>query len=440
MFGGGGGGGKSSGALMRLLKYADVPGYAGWGLRINFAQMMKSDAILARAIEWWRGKPGVRWDPQTHTFAFQCPGGGTSTISFGHMDSGLSFYDYQGAAGHCIIFDELTHFEERAYKYLFSRQRRPTEGPLKDVPLFTGSTANPGGTGHAWVKARFVDPETRNPRAVYIHSTMVDNPSIDKDSYLESLAEMDPVTRAQLEQGSWDELEPGDFFDQSNFVLIQEAPANLGFMRKVRYWDFAGTEKTKKNKDPDFTASCKMAVLHGHTPGDITYYILDITEDRWDAGVLPDMVRLQAVEDTRSVAVRWEMEGGSSGIIASERAIKPELSGYDADGIRSTGSKVQRARPLAAKVNKRRVYVLEGDKTKRFLDQCHRFPAVEHDDMVDAASGAFNWLLEHARGEVRGEAVRSTMARALDANDGASDRRVPVAERGRQQRPRKVWE
>lgn len=414
MIGGGGGSGKSDAALMRLLKWADVPGYSGWGLRVNFAQMMKSDAILARAIEWWKGKPGVRWDPQTHTFMFDCPGGGKSTIAFGHMESSLSFYDYQGAAAHCVIFDEATHFQLQAYAYLFSRQRRPAEGRLSRVPLFQGATANPGGVGHAWVKARFVDPETRSKNAVYIHATAKDNPSLDYDSYMASLDELDPVTRAQLKEGSWDELEPGDFFDQSNFVLVQEKPGNLSLMRKVRYWDFASSEVTKKRKDPDYTASCLMAFAPGHHRGEEIYYVLDITEDRWDAGVLPDMVRLQAVEDGKGVIVRWEQEGGSAGAIASERAIKPALSGFDCDGIRSTGSKANRAKPLAAKVSARRVYVVENLRTKRFLDQCHRFPAVEHDDMVDATSGAFNWLLEHSAQALKGEAARSQTSRNLD--------------------------
>lgn len=424
MIGGGGGGGKTDAALMRLLKWADVPGYSGWALRINYAQMIKSDAIMARAITWWRGQPGVRWDPQTHTFTFDCPGGGHSTIAFGHMDSSESFYDYQGAAAHCVIFDELTHFQKAQYTYLFSRQRRPSVGPLARVPLFMGATANPGGIGHQWVYDRFLDPERENKRPVYIPSTVLDNPSVDHESYLESLAELDPVTRKQLELGSWDELEPGDFFDRSSFVLIQEPPGNLGFLRRVRYWDFASKEepgKRSRRKDPDYTASCLMAFAPGMRRGEETFYVLDVTEDRWDAGILPDQVRLQAVEDGVAVAVRWEQEGGSSGAIASERAFKPELRDFDADGIRSTGSKVDRARPIAARVSKRRVHVVENARTRRFLNQCHHFPNVDHDDMVDALSGAANWLIERGGGALVGVVAKTAISRALDEGVGGRD-------------------
>lgn len=401
LFGGGGRGGKTDAALMRLLKYADVPGYAGLGLRVNFQQMMKPDAILARAIEWWRGKPMVKYDAQLHSFRFSCPGGGTSEIVFGHMESSLSFYDYQGMAAQCVIFDELTHFQQNQYTYLFSRQSKPTDGPAASIPLFMGATANPGGVGHRWVYERFIDPDPEKVakrKSVWIPSTVDDNPSVDLKSYEESLEELDPVTKEQLRHGSWEELAPGDFFDQSNFVVIDEPPPRLDVM--VRYWDFASSDEKKKRgkKTPDATASCLMGAVR--TPGDqrrgikpeSIYYVLDVTEDRWAAGDVPTRVGLQAAEDGVGVAVRWEEEGGSSGQIASERAIKPELAGYDADGVRSTGSKLERARPYSAQVAKRKVFVLKREWTKKWMDQHHQFPAVDHDDMVDASSGAFNHI------------------------------------------------
>lgn len=390
---------NTDGALMRLLKWVDIPGYAGLALRVNFAQMMKSDAILARAIEWWAGKPQVKYDMQKHMFKFSCPGGGTSEISFGHMDSAQSHFDYQGMAAQQVIFDELTHFQQKQYTYLFSRQRKPTTGPASQIPLFMGATANPGGTGHRWVYDRFINPETRRPHVVWIPSTVDDNPSVDLVSYEESLAELDPVTREQLRHGSWEELAPGDFFDQTNFVLIDEPPPRID--GQVRFWDFASSDESKKKrskKGPDFTASCRMGFIDERgdpargIPAFRAFYVLDATEDLWAAGVVPTNVGLQAKEDSISVAVRWEEEGGSSGQIASERAIKPELLGHDADGIRSTGSKMERAKPYSAQVAKHRVFVLKRHWTKKWLEQHHSFPMVDHDDQVDAAAGAFNYL------------------------------------------------
>ncbi len=51
-----------------------------------------------------------------------------------------------------IRFDELTHFTEGMYLYLISRLRG-----ANDFPKSVRSSANPGGIGHHWVKARFLD-------------------------------------------------------------------------------------------------------------------------------------------------------------------------------------------------------------------------------------------------------------------------------------------
>jgi len=62
-------------------------------------------------------------------------------------------FKYQGREFQYIGFDELTHFTEDQYTYLFSRCR--TVDPA--MVCYTRASANPGGTGHAWVKKRFID-------------------------------------------------------------------------------------------------------------------------------------------------------------------------------------------------------------------------------------------------------------------------------------------
>jgi predicted phage terminase large subunit-like protein len=429
-YGGQGGGGKSDALLMGALQYVHIPNYSALILRRTFKDLNLPGAIMDRAKKWLRGQPGVHWDSQEHRFTFQCPGGGTSTLAFGYLDHLGDERRYASAEFQYIAFDEASEFVRSMYTFLFSRLRRLL-GML--VPLRMRSASNPGGIGHAWLRERFIDPATRRPKAVFVPASRYDNPHLDLVSYEEALDELDPEQKAWIRDGRWDDIKPGDFFDQNNFVLITEEPMNLGFMRRVRYWDFAGKAEPAKAKKrgPDYTASCLMALSQGARRGEEIFYILDVTEDRWDAGVLPDHVQLQAEEDGRAVAVRWEMEGGSSGLIASERAIKPSLRGFDADGIRSTGDKSARARPIAAKVSKRRVHVLVNEKTKKFLDQCHRFPAVEHDDMVDAMSGAYNWLLENSSVNVKGQAVVSGATRTFDVSN---DHVRPLDQRGRKVR------
>lgn len=417
-YGGQGGGGKSSALLMAFLQHAHVPNYSGLILRRAYTDLSLPGAIMYRAKTWLRGRAGVAWNQQDHRFTFRCKDGGESTLQFGYMENENDVDRYKSAEFQYIGFDETSEFSETQYTFMFSRLRRNIG---QDVPLRVRSASNPGGVGHAWLRRRFVDDETRAQDAVFVPATRHDNPHLDVVEYERSLDKLDPQRKAWIKDGAWDDLQPGGFFDQSTFVVVDEPPPGA-MVQLVRFWDMASSEVTRKNKDPDYTASCLMGIMvHA---GDITRGILpakhavvcDVTENRWPAGEVPRNVALQAAQDTAAVVVRWEQEGGSAGAIASENAIKPELMGYDADGIRSTGNKMDRARPIAAMAAGRKVYVLRRAWTKGYLDQLHRFPAVQHDDMVDATSGAWNWLDANAIGAPRIHRAANSVTSTLTAS------------------------
>jgi len=420
-FGGAARGGKTDGALQSALRYVHVPGYAALICRRYYNQLTLPDAVLARANEWLRGRTGVRWDHELPGFVFQCPGGGTSTISFGHIEREESKYRYQGARLQLIVMEELTHFTGSMYRYMFSRLSRPERGPLSKVPLRMRSTGNPGGVGHFWVWQRFINLETREQGAVFLPSFLADNPHEDQAAYRLSLSKLSPVEQAQLLEGIWDALQEGDVFKTDRIILLDVAPPNLTAW--VRYWDCAATPAPTRTGDKqdkgDFTASCRMGVAN-----DQSYVILDSTEDKWDVGELPSRMLLQADEDGRSTAVRVEEEGGHSGKLAT-RVYQTHLPGYSVDGIRSTGTKLERAKPLSAAVYNRKLSIVRGPKTRRLLEYLHAYPYVSHDDMIDAASGAFNFLSNEYKGEFRIDVAKPTLRTAgLRQLMGASTRNL----------------
>ena len=147
MYGGAAGGGKSSAALMCAAQYVHVPGYAALLLRENFPDLNQPDALIPRSKEWWKNTD-ASYSERDRRWTFPCPGGGTSTITFGYLDSDDAVYQYQGAAFQLIGIDELTQHTLRRYSYLFSRVRRPVGGRLAEVPLRMRSWTNPGGRGH----------------------------------------------------------------------------------------------------------------------------------------------------------------------------------------------------------------------------------------------------------------------------------------------------
>lgn len=402
-FGGAARGGKTDGALQAALRYVHIPGYAALILRRNYNQLLLPDGILARANEWLLGTQGVRWSGKENAFIFSCPGGGTSQIAFGHMEWEADKVRYQGARVQLVVFEEITHFTASQYRYMFSRLSRPPTGPLSQVPLRMRSTGNPGGIGHAWVFARFVDLATRESDAVFLPAKLTDNPYEDETAYRKSISRLDPHEQAQLLDGIWDALQEGDVFKIERITLLDSVPP--GLVQCVRYWDCAATPeptRTGERKDVgDYTASCRIGMAT-----DRSVVILDVTENRWDVGELPRQFKLHADADGRGTSVRIEEEGGHSGK-AIIRVYETELAGYNCAGIRSTGSKLERAKPLSAAVFNRRVSAVRGPRVKLLLDRMHAYPYVSHDDVIDAASGAFNFLEGEYAGDMRIERVQT---------------------------------
>lgn len=205
LYGGAAGGGKSDALLMGALRFAHVPEYSGILFRRTYTELALPDAIMARSHEWLSGTR-AHWNGIDKRWAFPTDGA-PATLSFGYMDAPNDHVRYQGAAFQYVGFDELTHFRERQYRYMFSRMRRLGKS---SVPLRMRGGTNPGGVGHDWVKRRFGIPDTvdfsriyGNEGRVFIPSSLNDNPHLDQASYLEALNELDATQLAQLKSGQW---------------------------------------------------------------------------------------------------------------------------------------------------------------------------------------------------------------------------------------------
>jgi len=222
-FGGAAGGGKSDALIMAALQYVDIPGYAAILFRKTYTDLSLPGAIMSRAEEWLAGTD-AKWNDNDKEFTF--PSG--AKLTFGFLQRPKDKFRYQSAEFQFVGFDELTQFEEDDYLYLNSRLRRPDSGPLSSVPIRARAAANPGGSGHVWVKKRFVDG--RSPERVFIPSRLEDNPHLDQETYEQSLSLLDPITYAQYRHGDWTIRPPGLWTFDHNHV---QAAAELGkTMRK----------------------------------------------------------------------------------------------------------------------------------------------------------------------------------------------------------------
>ena len=95
-------------------------------------------------------------------------------------------------------------------------------------------------------------------------------------------------------------------------------------------------------------------------------------------------VRSQAEIDGPNVQVCIEQEPGSAGVIAMDHYARHVLQGRDFRGVRSTGSKAERARPLAAAISNGLVSLRsEAPWVRDLTNEMRSFPLGTHDDQVD---------------------------------------------------------
>ncbi len=207
LFGGAAGGGKSYGqvidAFLFSLKY---PRSKQLILRRTFPELDKS---IIRTVLGLYPQSVFSYKAARHEGIFK----NGSIIDFGYCDNERDVYRYQSAEYDVIRFDELTHFTEEMYVYLISRVRG-TNGYPKQIK----STTNPGGIGHGWVKARFIDigePDCEHLGRIFIPSRVSDNVFLMKNDpgYKARLEMLSKKDREALLYGNWDIFD-GQYFTE----------------------------------------------------------------------------------------------------------------------------------------------------------------------------------------------------------------------------------
>jgi hypothetical protein len=214
LYGGARGGGKTDGMLGKFaIKQKRYGRYAkGIFFRRELPQL---EAAIQRSKEIYF-QMGAEWREQPKTWLF--PNG--ATLKFRPLERDTDAEKYQGHDYTDVMFEELTNFPDPKPVMKMHGVLRSGSG----VPCQMHGTANPGGPGHTWVKARYIDPaplgwkiitDENGLERVYIPARVSDN---------RILMENDPAYVARLRQtgsaalvkawleGNWDVVE-GAFFD-----------------------------------------------------------------------------------------------------------------------------------------------------------------------------------------------------------------------------------
>jgi predicted phage terminase large subunit-like protein len=457
IYGGAAGGGKSFGLLLEGARHTENKDFGGVIFRRTSPMITNEGGLWDESNKMY---PLLDAKPKDTDHSWTFPSG--SVVSFSHLQHEKNVLDWQGSQICFLGFDELTHFTEKQFFYMLSRNRSTC-----GVKSYVRATTNPD--ADSWVAefiAWWIDQNEflptsgqRNPRyglpipersgkirwfirindklkwadaadeleddfliiknampeelretakrenfiksATFIASNVYDNKKLlEADpQYLANLLSLPLVERERLLGGNWKiKASAGKVFNRDWFEIVEALP-KIDIV--CAYWDFAATEKQIKGDDPDFTAR----TLIGYSKAEKRWYILDVFAVQNDPASVEKLF-FQTAKLDREIAkslgarflIRWEIEPGSAAKRESYR-LTSALVGYDAKGKNFKGDKLTRARSLAVQSEVGNVKCKKGSWNGEFLSHMHGQPDLPHDDIMDSAAGAFNSTLrEGAQG------------------------------------------
>jgi hypothetical protein len=211
-FGGARGGGKTDGVLGDFLEHADAYGEHAVGLmvrrtRTELVETIERSRQIYQPLGWVFHEQDKQW---------RAPNG--ARLRFAYLERDADAMAYQGHNYTRLYVEEIGNFPSDKPILKLMATLRSGAG----VPVGFRATGNPGGPGHQWVRARYVDPAPMGMRVirdaltglerVFIPSKVGDNKYLGEDYVARLRASGSPeLVRAWL-HGDWSVIE-GAFFE-----------------------------------------------------------------------------------------------------------------------------------------------------------------------------------------------------------------------------------
>lgn len=247
-YGGARGGGKTDGVLGDFVSHADYYGDNAIALMVRRERTQLIETIERSKVIYT--PLGAKYHEQDKMWRF--PNG--ARLRFAYLERDADADAYQGHSYSRVYVEEIGTFPSQAPIMKLMATLRSGAG----VPCGFRATGNPGGPGHNWVKARYIDPapagwqilksEFTNPwtlekltrERVYIPSRLTDNTYLGPD-YVANLymSGSEQLVRAWLE-GDWNIID-GAFFDGwSNRNIVRPFVVPADWLRfRSGDWGFA---------------------------------------------------------------------------------------------------------------------------------------------------------------------------------------------------------
>lgn len=438
IYGGAAGGGKTYAILLECLRHIDNPLYEAVVFRQTKPQIVNAGGLYVTSQEIYPYlgansvlHPNVQW---------RFPSG--AKITFAHMFYEKEKYNWQGSQIPLLIFDELTHFTESQFFYMFSRNRSTC-----GVKPYIRATCNPD--GESWV-AKFIDwwidPESgyadesrcgklryfvrrsniihwaNKPQDLYetfdlhepeemqevksvafISAKLTDNKAMLKHDpgYIGALKAMSEFDQEQLLNGNWKiRRSAGHYFKRSKVgQMLTSTPTDV--IKWVRAWDLAATapeeleefdglpQSMRQGSRKDGSAYTAGVLLGKRRNGRV--YVADVINVRENGADVRQLILNTAASDRAlfgNVTIRLPQDPGQAGKEQAQSFVRM-LGGYTATTALESGDKVTRAEPFSSQWLAGNVDIRVADWNDDYFRQLENFPVGKLKDMVDASANAY---------------------------------------------------
>lgn len=150
-FGGARGGGKTESSIGDWLQHSSLYGEHAIGIFVR-RKLTQLAEVIARCHQIFP-KLGGKWNEQKKTWTMA----NGARLKFVYLERDSDAEEYQGHNYTRVYVEEVTNFPSPSPIDKLRATLRSAVG----VPVGMRLTGNPGGPGHNWVKARYIDPDPR---------------------------------------------------------------------------------------------------------------------------------------------------------------------------------------------------------------------------------------------------------------------------------------
>lgn len=179
----------------------------------------------------------------------------------------------------------------------------------------------------------------------------------------------------------------GTMFKRSNIKIIDAADVPKG-LQPARGYDLAGS----KTNTSSWSASVKIGV--DFREDDV--YILDVDRIREESGAVVKWMQDQAKADGKGVQIDFPQDPAQAGKW-QKGFLGGKLAGYSLFSSTESGSKEDRAQPLASQCELGNLYLVRAAWNDAWIAEAVNFPRGDYKDQIDAAARAYARALKRSR-------------------------------------------